>query len=215
MLRVLQDLSVERVGGHGARQVDVRVIAATNRSLCGLVENGRFRADLYYRLAGVEVHVPPLRARRGDIPLLVEHFVSRYRRMQPVTLSVRALDALVAHDWPGNVRQLVRVLERAMALAAGPTIEIEDLPPEISKDYQDLVGATSGRDETLRAWCSRYVRLILERCNGNKRRACEVLDISYHTLQAHLAYETGRSPGFELRPPVVVAADVAAPPRAV
>lgn len=214
LLRVLQDLCIERVGGHGTRHVDVRVVAATNRSLYSLVEAGRFRPDLYYRLAGVEVLVPPLRARRGDIPLLVEHFVSRYRRTQPVALSVRALDALVAHDWPGNVRQLVRVLERAMALAAGPTIEIEDLPPEISKDYQDLVGATSGRDETLRAWCSRYVRLILERCNGNKRRACEVLDISYHTLQAHLAYDTGRSPLLEVRSPVAAAAE-AAPPRAV
>jgi transcriptional regulator with PAS, ATPase and Fis domain len=189
LLRVLQDMSVERVGGAYTRQLDVRVVAATNRNLASLVQAGRFRSDLYYRLAGVEVHVPPLRARRGDIPLLVEHFVSRHRRTRPVSISVCALEALVAFDWPGNVRQLARVLERAVALAPGPLIEVGDLPPEISKEYHELLKETAGPDESLRAWSSRYVRLVLDRCNGNKRRACDVLDISFHTLKAHLAYE--------------------------
>ena len=196
LLRVLQDLSVERVGGEHIRQLDLRVVAATNRSLAELVQAGRFRPDLYYRLSGVEIHVPPLRARRGDIPLLAEHFVGRHRRTRPLTLSDRAVEALVAYDWPGNVRQLARVLERAIALAPGPSIETDDLPPEVTNEYRAFIGQPTERDETLRAWCSRYVRIVLERCNGNKRRACDVLDISYHTLQAHLDYESkGRASG--------------------
>jgi DNA-binding NtrC family response regulator len=164
------------------------VLAATNRSLLALVQAGRFRADLFYRLAGVEIFVPPLRARREDIPLLVDHFMARHRRARPLSVSSSAQDALVAHDWPGNVRQLARVLERAVALTAGPTIGLADLPADITKEFTDLLLEDPGRDDSLRAWSSRYVRLVLERCQGNKRRACDSLDISYHTLQAHLAY---------------------------
>ncbi len=212
LLRVLQDMSVERVGGAYTRQLDVRVVAATNRNLASLVQSGRFRSDLYYRLAGVEVHVPPLRARRGDIPLLVEHFVSRHRRTRPVSVSACALEALVAFDWPGNVRQLVRVLERAVALAPTPLIDVGDLPPEISKEYHELLRETAGPDESLRAWSSRYVRLILDRCNGNKRRACDVLDISYHTLKAHLAYEQHDRRAFRATPTLSAAREIIVPP---
>jgi len=94
----------------------------------------------------------------------------------------------MAYDWPGNVRQLARALERAIALAPGPAVTVTDLPAEISSDYPDLLREVPSRDDSLRAWSSRYVRLVLERCAGNKRRACEILDISYHTLQAHLEY---------------------------
>jgi transcriptional regulator with PAS, ATPase and Fis domain len=188
LLRVLQDLSVERVGGQGALKVDVRVVAATNRSLRSMVDAGRFRTDLYYRLAGVEIYVPPLRARRDDIPLLVSHFAARYRRTRSLSLTAPALEALMAYDWPGNVRQLARALERAVALAPGPAVTVTDLPGEISREYRDLLRDVPARDDSLRAWSSRYVRLVLERCDGNKRRACQVLDISYHTLQAHLEF---------------------------
>jgi transcriptional regulator with PAS, ATPase and Fis domain len=193
LLRVLQDLSIERVGGQGAHQVDVRVIAATNRSLRSMVDAGRFRADLYYRLAGVELYVPPLRARRDDIPLLVSHFAARHCRTRSLSLTTTALEALMAYDWPGNVRQLARALERAVALAPGPAVTVTDLPGEVSRDFGDLLREVPSRDDTLRAWSSRYVRLVLERCEGNKRRACEILDITYHTLQAHLEY--GSPPG--------------------
>src|SRR6185295_167295 len=190
LLRVLQDMSVERVGGQVSRQVDTRVIAATNRSLNTLVQTGHFRPDLYYRLAGVEVHVPPLRARREDVPLLVEHFFGRYRRSRELSISPSALEALITYDWPGNVRQLGRILERLIALAPGPAILLSDLPREISKEYEDVVHELPGQTESLRAWSSRYVRLVLERCQGNKRRACDLLDISYHTLQSLIEYDT-------------------------
>jgi two-component system, NtrC family, response regulator HydG len=188
LLRVLQDHSIERVGGQGTHQVDVRVIAATNRTLRNMVDAGRFRVDLYYRLAGVEIYVPPLRARRDDIPLLVSHFAARHRRTRSLSMTAPALEALMAYDWPGNVRQLARALERAIALAPGPSVTVTDLPGEISSEYQDLLREVPARDDSLRAWSSRYVRLVLERCEGNKRRACQVLDISYHTLRAHLEY---------------------------
>jgi DNA-binding NtrC family response regulator len=190
LLRVLQDLSVERVGGNESRAVDTRVIAATNRSLHAQVRDGLFRSDLFYRLAGVELRVPPLRARREDVPMLVEHILHRHRSLRLLTLSPTGVAALAAHDWPGNVRQLERVIERAVALAAGPVIEVPDLPDEITKVYRDVVQTIASEDESLRAWSSRYVRLVLDRCEGNKRRACDVLNISFHTLQAHLGYAT-------------------------
>ena len=187
---MLQDWSIERVGSQGSHHVDVRVIAATNRSLRSMVDGGRFRADLDHRLAGVEkMHAPPLRARRDDIPLLVSHFAAGYRRTRLLSLTAPALEALMAYDWPGNVRQLARALERAVALAPGPAVTVTDLPGAIPSDSRDSsLREVPARDDSLRAWSSRYVRLVLERCDGNKRRACQILDITYHTLQSHLDY---------------------------
>ncbi len=186
LLRVLQDMCVERVGAQGARRVDARIVAATNRSLATLVKAGRFRPDLFYRLSGVEIFVPPLRARREDIPLLVEHFLSRHGRPRALSVSASAVEAMAAFEWPGNVRQLGRVLERAIALSTGPCITVGDLPPEIATEYHDLLHDVPDRDESLRAWSRRYVWLVFDRCGGNKRRTCRVLDISYHTLQSYL-----------------------------
>jgi DNA-binding NtrC family response regulator len=193
LLRVLQDLSVERVGGHMPHAVDARVLAATNRGLARQVQTGAFRSDLYYRLAGVEIQVPPLRAHCEDVPLIAEHILARHLTLRPVVLSASALHALMAYDWPGNVRQLERVLERAVALSAGPTVEVPDLPDEVAGPYTTVRAAIPELDESLRAWSSRYVRLVLDRCQGNKRRACDVLDISFHTLQSHLGYGSPRS----------------------
>lgn len=188
LLRILQDMTVERVGGFSTQLVDTRVVAATNRSLHEMVAAGRFRADLYYRLAGVEVIVPPLRARREDIPQLIQHFLSMHGG-PTVTLVPAAVDALMAYDWPGNVRQLLRVVERALALATSSRITLGDLPDSIAhRGRGDAAGDPQGSDNSLRAWSSRYVRTVLERCQGNKRQACDVLDITYHTLKSHLEY---------------------------
>ena len=189
LLRVLQDMAVERVGGQSMQLVDTRVVAATNRSLHAMVESGKFRADLYYRLGGVELYVPPLRARREDIPLLVDPFFAMHRRARSLTVSSAVYEALLSYSWPGNVRQLARVLERVVALALGPVVNVNDLPADVTEEYRELAVETPGVDGSLRAWNCRYVRLVLQRCNGNKRRACEVLDITYHTLQAHLDYQ--------------------------
>jgi transcriptional regulator with PAS, ATPase and Fis domain len=188
LLRVLQDMTVERVGGHATQVVDTRILAATNRRLAEMVAAGRFRADLFYRLSGVEIEVPPLRDRRDDIPRLIRHLLASQAGPR-VAVSAAAIDRLVAYDWPGNVRQLARVLERAAALAASSEITPEDLPSAIASDPVAVpMAADMGQDGSLRAWSSRYVRSVLAHCRGNKRRACDVLDISYHTLQAHLDY---------------------------
>src|SRR5947207_6178702 len=126
LLRAIQDLSVERVGGQGTHRVDTRLVAATNKSLGGLVEAGLFRADLYYRLSGIEVHVPPLRERREDIVELAAYFLERHRAARHLDLSRPAADALLTYDWPGNVRELERLMERTLTLARGSVIELED-----------------------------------------------------------------------------------------
>src|SRR5436190_15521557 len=131
LLRAIQDLAVERVGGTGAHRVDIRVIAATNRGLRELVDNRLFRPDLFYRLSGVDVRVPTLRERRDDIAELARYFLARHGHMRELSLSDAALDALRLHRWPGNVRELERVIERAVALAESARIELDDLPPQV------------------------------------------------------------------------------------
>ena len=188
LLRTLQDLAVERVGGNGLYRVNTRVVAATNKKLCGLVEARLFRADLFYRLAGIEIHVPPLRERREDILELASYFLARHDQTRRLTLSRGAADALLTYDWPGNVRELERMMERTLALARHSTIEVDDLPIRIRDGFGDVLLPSMMRNDTLRAWGSRYVRLVLERSGRNKRKACRALGISYHTLQAYLRY---------------------------
>ena len=186
LLRAIQDLSIERVGGSYARRVNTRIVVATNRPLAGLVADGRFRMDLYYRLHGVEVQVPPLRERREDVVELAHYFLERHRGVKALRLSAAAVDALLAYHWPGNVRELERVMERAVALAGSDTLEVDDLPPALLSGYEDIILPSIRRRDTMRDWAGRYARLVLERCHNNKRRACRELGISYHTLQAHL-----------------------------
>jgi len=188
LLRAIQDLAVERVGGNGIHRVNIRVVAATNKKLSALVEARMFRADLFYRLAGIEVHVPPLRDRRDDILELATYFLERHRHSRPLELSRPAADALLTYDWPGNVRELERMMERTVALARNPTIGVEDLPIQLRASYGDVLLPSMMRNDTLRAWGSRYVGLVLERSGRNKRKACRALGISYHTLQAYLRY---------------------------
>jgi transcriptional regulator with PAS, ATPase and Fis domain len=191
LLRAIQDLSVERVGGNGVRRVNTRIVAATNRPLGELVARGLFRADLFYRLSGVEIHVPALRHRREDIEELSTYFLTRHRQTRDLRMSFAALEALRHYHWPGNVRELERLIERTVALAETDEIELDDLPPQVRGQYGEVLAPSAAADETLRGWGSRYVRLVFERCGRNKRRACRVLDISYHTLQAYLRYYDG------------------------
>ena len=198
-LRVLQDLAVERVGGHGTRRIDTRIVAATNRPLSDLVAKGLFRADLYYRLSGVEIHVPPLRSRCEDVPELVRYFLSRHRNRE-LTLSIEAEQALRIYPWPGNVRELERLVERALALMESDRIELDDLPARIRGEFAEVLGPSIARDETMRAWACHYARVVFEKCGRNKRRACKQLNISYHTLEAYLrvAGRLGRGQGKRL-----------------
>lgn len=188
LLRAIQELAVERVGGQGAQRVDIRILAATNRSLRSLVDDGAFRADLYYRLGGVELQVPPLRHRQSDIVELSDYFLERHRDTRRLSLSPEVVDALLAHDWPGNVRELQRVIESVICLARGDRAELPDLPPVLRGDSETVLWPSLKHGDTLREWASRYVRLVWQRHAQNKRQACVALGISYHTLQTHLRY---------------------------
>ena len=186
LLRAIQDLAVERVGGNGTHRVDIRIVAATNRGLLPLVERQLFRPDLFYRLSGVDVRVPTLRERKADIVELAEYFLARHRAARALRLSAVVTDALITYDWPGNVRELERVMERVVTLAESDVIELDDLPPAVRGWHGAALGPSLARNDTLRVWARRYVRLMVERCEGNKRQAARVLGISYHTLKAYL-----------------------------
>jgi transcriptional regulator with PAS, ATPase and Fis domain len=195
LLRALQEREVERVGDSRPIKVDVRVIAATNSELAKLVSEGRFREDLYYRLNVIPVHLPPLRDRREDIPLLVQHFLERFcRELNPprpaMTVSQQAIRQLMAYGWPGNVRQLENALERAIALGAGRTqIELSDLPPDVQEQGEasspeSFVLPEDGIDfaEYVGAVERELIRQSLERTGGNKGRAAQLLSLKRTTL---------------------------------
>ena len=188
LLRAIQEMSIERVGAIGARRVDTRIIAATNQPLSDLVASGRFRLDLYYRFHGVEITVPPLRERPDDIIELADYFLARHRDFRRLRLSQAAADALVAYRWPGNVRELERVMEYAIALADGDSLRLDDLPPALLDGYAPVLLPSFNERDSLRAWGSRYARMVYERCDENKRQACRELGISYHTLNAYLRF---------------------------
>jgi len=193
LLRVLQSREFERVGDSQTIKVDVRVIAATNADLQQMVAAGTFREDLYYRLNVIPVRVPALRERAGDIPLLAQHFLDRLSRDTPargrVTLAQDAQQALMAFAWPGNVRQLENVIERAFALSPGRAqIELDDLPEvrslpaAISADITTIGDAGVEFDQLVSNFERNLIRLALEKSGGNKRLAADLLHIKRTTL---------------------------------
>jgi DNA-binding NtrC family response regulator len=194
LLRVLQEREIERVGDSHTIKIDVRVIAATHSDLAKMVAEGSFREDLYYRLNVIPIKLPPLRERRDDIPLLVQHFLQHFSSdagRGPLTMSQEGMRRLMAYHWPGNVRQLENVIERSIAFSQGrPQVEVQDLsseaysgqtPPESSADV-------SFPDEGLDF--DRYISTIerslikqsLERTGGNKRQAAKLLNLKRTTL---------------------------------
>jgi len=190
LLRVLQEEEVMPIGESKPRRIDVRVIAATSRDLERDVASGRFREDLFYRLDVFRVRVPPLRERRDDVPLLVDHFIARFRETlgKPVrTIADEALDRLVAHAWPGNVRELENVLERAMILADTDRITLADLPEAIAAPRRkaEAAPAPSG-DFSMRRARRRFeaelIRRALDATGGNRTRAARLLEISHRAL---------------------------------
>jgi DNA-binding NtrC family response regulator len=142
LLRILQEREFERIGSNVPIKIDIRVIAATNRNLAEEVEKGRFREDLYYRLNVIHLHMPPLRERKDDIPLLVEHFLAKFRHAAnaiPTAITEDALRKLVEYDWPGNVRELENAIERAVAVEQTPTLLPESLPPQVRPNGERLM----------------------------------------------------------------------------
>ncbi len=201
LLRVIQDLTVERVGGSGPRQINARIVAATNRPLSSLVDQGLFRTDLFYRLSGVEIRVPPLRQRKADILELAQYFLARHEGRGRLTITPAALDALMAYDWPGNVRELERMIEGAIATAESRQIRVDDLPVSLRGQYAEHLVPAYQRSDSMRALGSRYARYVLEKHGGNKRQACRALDISYHTLNSYLRHRPRPLPATAEEPP--------------
>jgi two-component system response regulator PilR (NtrC family) len=192
LLRALQEKRVRRVGANEEVEVDVRVIAATNRSLEALVRERRFREDLFYRLNVIPVVVPPLRQRPEDIPLLAAHFLERFSKEMGKTISKiseEAMDRLIHHSWPGNVRELENVIERAVALETSPVVLPERLPELVARAAVVVAEDTSGfsegfsLDAHLNALEADLLRRALTRCDGDRAAAAQLLGITPRSLR--------------------------------
>ncbi len=197
LLRTLQDGEVRPVGGSEAIRVDVRLVCATNKDLDEEVKAGRFREDLYFRINVVTVHLPPLRERREDIPILVAHFLAKLARRErraTAALSPEALKLLTGYAWPGNVRELENAIERAVAVAKGNVVLPSDLPPEVGGGAGTFASGGQRRQRragetgiiadrpTLAELERRYIQLVLGESGGNKKKAAEKLGIDRRTL---------------------------------
>jgi transcriptional regulator with GAF, ATPase, and Fis domain len=201
LLRVLEESSFERVGGTRKVTVDIRVIAATNKDLSDLIRRGEFRSDLYYRINIVNLRLPPLRERRGDIPLLVDYFVAKYARKynRPVVgVSPEVLELWSAYDWPGNVRELQNAVNQAVLLSAGPTVDLATLTggqaQALSRaqgrddtkdggiDVESFAGLKELRDAVVERYERRLIESVLAREGGNKSRTAEALGVTRKTL---------------------------------
>jgi len=210
-LRVLEEKRVTPVGGNESKDVDFRLIAATNRDLSKEIEAGRFRQDLFYRLSVVTIEIPALRERTDDIPLLVERFrdvFSREHEKSVGGVTPAALAALVAYEWPGNVRELKNVVESAVLFATGPKIDLADLPPAVRAKAPEGAAA-EGEEEQAPADFSRAalvgktmaeiekeaILTALQASGGNRRAAAERLDIGLRTLQRKLKEYRGEPAG--------------------
>ncbi len=191
LLRVLQEREITRVGGHQSIKVDFRCVAATNKDLETLIRDGQFRPDLYYRLNVFRIEIPPLRARRDDIPLLVDHFVRKYAAAMNKKINRVAPEAMALiqdYDWPGNIRELENAVERALVVAHEPELRQEDfaIKPSQTGPTQQAGAGPAGSSLTLEEVEKAHILRVLEQCNFNQSRAAEMLHIDRVTLHNKL-----------------------------
>jgi two-component system response regulator AtoC len=207
LLRVLQESEFERVGGIKTIKVDVRLVTATNRDLLAEVGAGAFREDLFYRLNVVPIHIPPLRERREDIPLLADHFIAKFNdrlKKEIAAITPEAVERLVAYQWPGNIRELENLMERTVLFCEGPEIRVSDLPPEVAgapaSQSVSAGGHAAGEEsarpapeslkEAVRAETERVERELIQRAldatGGNVTQAARKLKISRKSLQTKM-----------------------------
>jgi transcriptional regulator with GAF, ATPase, and Fis domain len=192
LLRVLQDHEFERLGSSTTRTVDTRVIAVTNRNLDSLIEQGEFRADLYYRLSVFPIRMPSLRERRNDIPLLVWFFITNLQTRFGKTFETvpsRVMDALISYDWPGNVRELRNIVERAMILSPGARLELDDTFPGRGRTKRATARTRKRQSENLKDVEREHIVRVLEECGWKVRGkdgAAERLGLKRSTLQSRM-----------------------------
>ncbi len=185
LLRVLQEHEIRRVGGTQPIQLDVRVIAATNKNVEALVNAGRFREDLFYRLNVVMLHLPPLRQRQEDIPLLANHFLRKYSEANHKLIShitPEAMELLCAYHWPGNVRELDHTIERAVTLTMNSALLLGDLPPRLQQHTDVPHLGTAPPLLTLEELEKQHIQAVLRATEGNKKRAAQILGINRRSL---------------------------------
>jgi DNA-binding NtrC family response regulator len=192
LLRVIQERKYERIGGSRTIHVDVRIIAATNKDMERAVASGEFREDLFYRLNVIPIHVPPLRDRNGDLPILVQHFLKQHCEKKDIPLkkfSLTALETMEHYDWPGNVRELENVIERLVILTENQEIQVEDLPPRIREKqtagpYSQVEVGERGIDlkRILDDLENRLIMEALEKAGGVKNKAAQLLGLNRTTL---------------------------------
>jgi DNA-binding NtrC family response regulator len=194
LLRVLQERQLEAVGSNKTLTVDTRVILATNQNLSEEVKQGRFREDLYYRINVVNINLPPLSERIGDVPLLAEHFLNQFQENHSRVKSGvtdRAIQCLQSYPWPGNVRELENVIERAVLLSKDIMVDIEDLPPRILQQFQednDKPYAIQGLKKALEGPECAYIRVALEANHWNRQETAKALNINRTTLYKKMKY---------------------------
>ncbi|MBE9504837.1 MAG: sigma-54-dependent Fis family transcriptional regulator [Proteobacteria bacterium] len=183
LLRVLEESEIQRVGGQEPLKIDVRVISATNRDLKESIAAGQFRKDLYYRLNVVNLHLPPLRERKEDIPLLLEFLINKYNKelhKNFVDISNEALSCLIAHEWKGNIRELQNLIDRIITLEDGPTILPEHLPSELRNcdlKMESEAGMSGDLKEALTVFKKDFINKTLESVDGNKTKAAKILNV--------------------------------------
>jgi DNA-binding NtrC family response regulator len=216
LLRVLQERSFERLGGNNTIHVNIRLICATNRNLAAMVQEGKFREDLYYRLNVVQMHLPALRERRDDIPLLAQHFLEisaeQFRRKSK-RFSRAALRALEDHAWPGNVRELQNTVQRAVVLTEGPTVEIEQLPIAM-RGGCEAEPLNRSYEEEVRDFKRRLILRTLRECGWRKAESARMLGVARGYLH-RLINQLGIQESEDDAAPSIAAASTRTPSRAV
>jgi two-component system response regulator PilR (NtrC family) len=197
LLRLIQEKTLRRVGGNQDQRIDVRIVAATHRDLRAEAEAGRFREDLYYRLNVIQIGLPALRERMEDIPLLVQHFLEKYRRelgKEVQGLSGAAMEKILAYAFPGNVRELENLIERAVALSRGPVLDVDVLPSSVLERSAKMRAPTpaaaaaegANLDEILASYERGLLSDALQRAGGVKKRAARLLGISFRSFRYRL-----------------------------
>ncbi|MDX1503204.1 MAG: sigma-54 dependent transcriptional regulator, partial [Thermoanaerobaculia bacterium] len=205
LLRALQEKRVRKVGGNREEPVDARIIAATNRDLQQMVQEGLFREDLFYRINVIPIDLPPLRRRREDVPLLVDYFLlkcSREMGVEPKRVTVEAMKLLEGYDWPGNVRELENVIERALALSAGENLSAEDLPEQVRtgrpqpSDTVQLPAEGLALEPYLDDIRRQLMAEALDRCDGVQTQAADLVGMSFRSFR-YYAKKLGLTGGGE------------------
>jgi DNA-binding NtrC family response regulator len=189
LLRVIQNREIQRVGSPEVRQINVRMIAATNRDLRAEVLAGRFREDLFYRLSSIQIRIPPLAERLEDVPLLVQFFLKKYTAAYGkdiAGLTRRAQTVLLQHPWPGNVRELENVISSACITATGDFIDLADLPEHLQRRNSGPAEGDDGRSLSLGEMRKMHIQRVLDICKGNRLRAAQILGIGRTSLYRYL-----------------------------